>query len=209
MRISPWAAVALAALVAAFCGNAIAGSQATDSASQFTEKKARKLFNRLLNRRAPKLSVARAEHALSADTATTATDAGAVRGLEARELFFAAPANTQPAELFNAGGLSINAVCPAAVTSGPELSATTTGGAQAALRFVGRGFSPGNAIGVDQYQLNAGDPAVDLDSGEDRGAAELSFIREDGVTVTGVISWDDGVRAANDLCGVGGVLIVG
>ena len=212
MRISPWAAVALAALVAAFCGNAIAGSQATQSASQFTEKKAKRLFNRLLNKRADRLSVARADHATAADTATNATqaaNANTVGGLQARELFFAAPANTQGAEIFNAGGLSINAECPATVAEGPEISATITGAPQGALKFVGQGFSPGNAVGVDQYQLRAGTPAIDLDRGEDRGAGELSFVREDGVTVTGVISWDDGVRSTNDLCGVGGVLIVG
>ena len=62
---------------------------------------------------------------------------------------------------------------------------------------------------MDKFQLNAGDPAVDLDSGEDRGAAQFSFLREDGATVNGVISWEDGVRTAEDLCGVSGVLIAG
>jgi hypothetical protein len=29
------------------------------------------------------------------------------------------------------------------------------------------------------------------------------------VTVNGLISWDDGLRTGDDLCGVGGFLIVG
>ena len=221
LHISPWAAVALAALVAAFCGNALAGIEAKESARPFTASKAKRLFNKLIARRAPRLSVRRATRANTAASATSATsaataasatraeDANTVGGLQVKELFFAAPANTEAVEIFSAGGLSINVGCPANVGNGPELSATPTEAPQGALKFVGNGFSPGNPIGIDQYQLNAGDPAIDLDNGEDRGAAHLSFLREDGVTVNGIISWDDGVRAANDLCGVGGVLTVG
>ena len=212
LRISPWAAVALAALVAAFCGNAIAGVEATDSAARFTSKKAKKLFNKLINRRASRLSVEHADTASTATTAATATkaeDANTVGGLQVKELFFAGPANAEAVEIFSGGGLSINVSCPASVDNGPELSVTATGAPEGALKFVGTGFSPGDPVGVDQFQLNSGDPAIDLDSGEDRGAAQLSFLREDGVTVNGVISWDDGVRAARDLCGVGGVLTVG
>ena len=203
LRISPWAAVALAALVAAFCGNALAGSQAAQSAKPFTAKKAKRLFNRLIKRSAPTLSVA------NAATADSATNAGTVGGLQVKELFFTGAANTGGTELFNAGGISISALCPANVAQGPEFSATPTGTPEGAIKFVGAGFFPGNPVAVDRFQLNAGDPAVDLDSGEDRGAAQLSFIREDGATVNGVISWEDGVRTGEDLCGVSGVLIAG
>lgn len=216
LRTSPWAAVALAALVAAFCGNAIAGSQERrQAAAPFTAKKAKRLFNRLLNRRAAGLTVARAKRAdeagqaTAAATAIKANDATTVNGLQVRELFFAGPADASAVELFNGGGLSINATCPSNVATGPELSATATGVQEGALKFVGRGFSPGNQVGVDEFRLNSSDPAIDLDAGEDRGAANLSFIREDGATVNGVISWDDGVRSATDLCGVSGALIVG
>jgi len=196
-RISPWAVVALAALVAAFCGNALAGSQATQSAKPFTAKKAKRLFTRLIDRRAAALSVA------------SAADAGTVGGLQVKELAFTGGAGTVGSEIFNASGISISVDCPADVAQGPEVSATPTGTADGALKFIGRGFFPGNAVAVDRFEFNAGDPAADLDSGEDRGAAQLSFLREDGATVNGVISWEDGVRTAEDLCGVSGALIAG
>jgi hypothetical protein len=50
---------------------------------------------------------------------------------------------------------------------------------------------------------------VDLDDGADRGVAELSFFREDGLVVTVNYSWDDGVRPSNGVCGVGGHAIAG
>jgi hypothetical protein len=216
LRISPWTAVALAALVAALSGTAIAGSQdATQSARELTPKKAKRLFNQLIRRRAPRLSVANAGHADQADTATSATtataagDAGTVGGLQVKELFFAAPAGSQEVELFSGGGLVINASCAGTVDQGPELSAVATGVPEGAFKFVGRGFSPGNEIAIDEFGLNNGDGPVNLDANEDRGTAQLTFIREDGATVTGIISWDDGVRTARDLCGVSGTLTVG
>lgn len=215
LRISPWAAVAVAALVAAFCGSALAGSQAGQSAKPFTAKKAKKLFDKLIKQRAPTLSVASAQHATTADTATNATNAaaavnaGTVGGLQVKEVAFTAPADTPATEVFSAGGLSIFASCPASVLDGPEVTVGALGTQEGALKFVGRGFAPNGAVEVDAYQFNSSDTALDLDGGRDRGAAQLSFIREDGLTVNGLLSWDDGIRTGDDLCGVSGALIVG
>jgi hypothetical protein len=203
LRISPWVAVALAALVAAFCGNALAGSQATQSAKPLTAKKAKRLFNRLLRRRAPGLSVA------AAGTAATATDATTVGGLQVKEISYTAAGGSAAVEVFRGSGLSVNAACPADVSIGPNLSASALGEQEAALKFAGAGFFPGNPVRVDLFQFNVNDPAANLDSGEDRGAAQLSYIREDGATVNGTISWEDGLRTAQDLCAVSGVLIAG
>src|SRR5215475_4587726 len=102
-RPSPAMIVAIAALVAALGGTAVAGPQAIISALNKKEKKqTRNIANSEIDKRAPGLSVANAQNA---------TNASAVGGMKVAKIFEKLPANSPTTQIYNANGLVISAGC--------------------------------------------------------------------------------------------------
>jgi hypothetical protein len=198
---SPAMIVAVIALCLGLGGAAIAA----DLTKPQVKKIAKKVANKQIKKKAPGLSVAHARTADSATTAQNATNASTVGGNSITKISFLAPANTGSTELFNANGLRITASCDGSVR--PQIEASATGTPQGVLKVEGNGF--GGTIFVDEFSYNSADTPVDIDGGRDRGVAELSFFREDGLVVTVNYSWDDGVRFPDPVCGVGGHAIAG
>jgi hypothetical protein len=204
-RPSPAMVVAMIALCLGLGGSAIAAGGVTKSQMK---KIAKKQANKQINKREAGLSVAHAKTADSATNAQAATNASAVGGNSVTKFTFLAPDGTGSTELFNVNGLRMTASCPDSSLR-PDIKASATGTPQGVIKVEGIGF-PGNVpVLADLAAWNSASGTVDVDGGVDRGVAELSFFREDGLVVTVNYSWDDGVRSGNPVCGVAGHVIAG
>ena len=182
LRISPWAAVALAALVAAFCGNALAGSQAAQSAKPFTAKKAKRLFNRLIKHAARRRCRSRSQHAATATArpARSATNATRPRSaaLQVKELFFTGTREhrRRPSSSTPAGSASPPRAPPTS-TTGPELVRDrhrhARGGAQVRRpRLLSPRATPGGRA-IDVPSSTRATPPSTSTTGEDQGRRPL------------------------------------
>jgi hypothetical protein len=106
-RPSPWMLVAVAALVFAMVGTAIAG---TDAVSKLTKSKVRSIANKEIDKRAPGLSVNKAteaDHAKTADTATTASNANALGGRSLGQVRSVAASGANAAVVNIGGGTNV------------------------------------------------------------------------------------------------------
>ena len=147
-------------------------------------------------------SATTAGSANTANSATTAGSADSVGGVTFRSFRFAPQVATPSTEIFNFGGLVLNASCSAGAIL--DFTATTTEtDAQLDSYTVSppTGSTPQNLAFDGDF--NAGDPPVDLvPTNEDAEVGELRFTKLDG---TGVhIQWHAFDQAAVD-CGVNGV----
>jgi hypothetical protein len=219
-RPSPSLALAVIALVAALAGTAVAGAPVTAAkkkpAKPLTAKTGTQLFNSLLAKAAPNLTVKNAQHATNADNAVNAanathaanaTNAGTVGGLQVKKLAFVAPNGTPATKLFEAAGIKIEASC-ANYQNGPDITLTATSSTVGGVvvfhgGLVGTG-NPGAEINVYAESFKSTSTAISIDQGEDRAVVSFSWLRADGQTANGVIGWDDGVTGS--LCGVSGAL---
>jgi hypothetical protein len=111
-RQSPALIIAVIALIAAFGGSALAGGP-------INKKKAKKIANNVVTKRAPGLSVA---HAKTADNATNAANANRVNGIAAAKFDYRAATGAGTTTIGTFDGLVLQADCLA----GTDLFATTS-----------------------------------------------------------------------------------
>jgi hypothetical protein len=141
-RPSPAMVVAIVALIAALGGTAVAGGV-------LNKKKAKKIANSAITKRAPGLSVAHAKSADSAGSANTLT------GLT--KINYSADSGSADQQVFSAGGLALVAKCSGAAA---DLDATTS--VAATLQ------SYGNTSDTNDTSFNPGDTDTLLESDEER-----------------------------------------
>jgi hypothetical protein len=201
-RPSPAIVVASLALIAALAGPAIAGPDATTSAvSEMKVKKiARKQINKLVpglarkqvKKLAPGLSVAHADSAASANTATTAADALQVNGVSVVKIDFRRPEGAPEVTILDLAGLQLRASCPA--TGGVRVLATTT---KQNSSLYGYADYPPN-IDYDSFRREGGDfdigtivdLEVEFDGLGDPRVGALVYEAPDGGVVTVQFSAD-------------------
>jgi hypothetical protein len=111
-RQSPALVIAVIALIAAFGGSALAGGP-------INKKKAKKIANNVVTKRAPGLSVA---HAKTADNATSAANANRVNGIAAAKFDYRAATGAGTTTIGTFDGLVLQADCLA----GTDLFAGTS-----------------------------------------------------------------------------------
>jgi hypothetical protein len=200
-RPTPAMAVAIAALIAALGGTAVAGGVLN-----------KKKVNNIITNRAPGLSVASAKkadsatnatnatNASNATNATNATNASTVGGQTVTRIFQKLPTNSAATTIYSANGLVISGGCTA---GNPVLSASgpSTGEMQALIVQNG-----GTTTGIERNGLTT--PA-DLDNGFGTGSGSLSYANTGGQVVTMTYGFDNSPNfgGTNTGCAITGTAI--
>jgi hypothetical protein len=128
-RPSPSMIVAVAALIVAVAGTAVATPLALTALTKKEKKQTRKIANEQISRRAPGLSVASANSANTANSATQAQNANTANGVKPIKVSFAAPSGTPATAFVDEGGVRISGECTALGDARLELTNTGAGGA--------------------------------------------------------------------------------
>jgi hypothetical protein len=199
---SPSFAIAFLALVLAVGGGAFAIASSDG-------KKIRKIANRVVTKRAHKLSVRHAtsaDHANTAESAATAASASATNGMHLAKLDARMPAGTGETTVFTANGLTLSATCSA----GGDLNLTGTtsvdnseineqGGYGAVFhQSANYEFDVGD---VENVGANMGDGTQDNVSGS------VIYSTPDGAVVTIILSISETAHGGHGGCDVEGTAI--
>jgi hypothetical protein len=199
---SPSLIISVLALIVAVGGGAFAIA-ASDG------KKIRRIANRVVTKRAPKLSVL---HATSAGTASVAVSAGiadsarTINGVHLGKVDTRIPPGTGQTTVFSANGLTLSATCSAA--GALNLTGTTSVGDAEIYEQGGHGstfhshdeheFDPG---GVEEVGLNLGDGTQDGVSGL------VVYSTANGDVVTIVLSITESAHGGSAGCAVEGTAV--
>jgi hypothetical protein len=174
--------VAAVALIFAVAGTAIAGPGAISN--KISKSKVKKIAKKQINKAAPGLSVA---HAQTAGSADSATNADAVNGQRLVKVLAKIPVGSDDATIATFAGFTISASCTATGdlerllilppdAPGTNLSASGNGDAGPVFSYGG-----GSAIRLDS----------DGTTNNQRGNASFAVSRSDGPVMTGVLSYDN------------------
>jgi hypothetical protein len=209
-RPSPAMVVGVLALSLAIGGSAIAGTTAVTSKLDKKEKKqvkriAKKQANKRITQRAPGLSVANAQSAVTAESAASADSLNGLRVLPIKHR----SGDVTNATVFDAGGLQMRVSC---ALSDEELRASTTvaGGEIAAISddAFEADFSAGQIVHNLDDDFNPGDDfdLQDSATASDDRMYEVQYLGGDGAIVTAHVITDDDVGSTN--CVVSGYAVV-